>query len=64
MNNFINRDSELGLAVLGDLEQKVATQNLPVAADCRHALFSKAGFTLELEEQANRNKNIILTSGL
>jgi len=64
MNNFINRDSELSLSVLRDLEQKVAIRNLPVAADCRYALFSKAGFTLELEEQANRNKNIILTSGL
>jgi hypothetical protein len=64
MNNFINRDSELGLSVLGDLEQKVAIQNLPVAAVCRYALFSKAGFTSELEELANRNNNIILTSGL
>jgi hypothetical protein len=48
MNNFINRESEFGLGVLGDLEQKVAIQNLPVAADCRYALFSKAGFTSEL----------------
>jgi hypothetical protein len=64
MNNFINRESELGLALLRDLEHKVAIQNLPVAADCRYALFSKAGFTSELEELANRNKNVILTSGL
>jgi hypothetical protein len=64
MNNFSNRESELGIAVLRDLEQKVAIQNLPVAADCRYALFSKAGFTSELEEVANRNKNVILTSEL
>jgi len=64
MNNFINRDSKLGLAVLGDLEQKVATQNLPVVADCRLCTFQQSGSTSELEEQANRTKNIILTSGL
>jgi len=57
-------EHKLGIAVLRDLEQKVAIQNLPVAADCRYALFSKAGFTSELEELANRNKNVILTSGL
>ena len=64
MNNFINRESELGIAVFRGLEQKVAIQNLPVAADCRYALCSKAGITSELEELANRNKNMILTSGL
>jgi len=64
MNNFINRESELGIAVFRGLEQKVAIQNLPVAADCRYAHFSKAGITSELEELANRNKNMILTSGL
>jgi AAA+ ATPase superfamily predicted ATPase len=57
-------EHKLGIAVLRDLEQKVAIQNLPVAADCRYALFSKAGFTSEIEEAANRNKNVILTSGL
>ena len=57
-------DHKLGIAVLRDLEQKVAIQNLPVAADCRYILFNKAGFTSELEELANRNNNFILTSGL
>lgn len=37
-------EHKLGSATLRELEDKVSFQNLPVAADCRYALFSKAGF--------------------
>jgi hypothetical protein len=35
-----------------------------MAEDCRYILFSKSGFTSDLEKLAVEEKNIVLASGL
>jgi AAA+ ATPase superfamily predicted ATPase len=57
-------ENTMGIAVLRELEEKVASQNLPLAEDYRFVLFSKSGFTSDLENLAAERKNIVLTSGL
>jgi AAA+ ATPase superfamily predicted ATPase len=54
----------MGLSVFRELEEKVAIQNLPLADGCRYVLFSKSGFTPELEKLAGEEKNIVLADGL
>lgn len=57
-------DNKMGISVLRELEGKVRTHKLPLAEGCRYVLFSKSGFTPDLEELAANNKNIVLASGL
>jgi AAA+ ATPase superfamily predicted ATPase len=57
-------DNKIGISILRELEEKVLSYNLPMAEDCRYILFSKSGFTLDLEELAAENKTIVLVSGL
>jgi AAA+ ATPase superfamily predicted ATPase len=57
-------ENMMGLSVFRELEEKVASQNLPLAGECRYVLFSKSGFTPELEKLADEEKNIVLASGL
>ena len=51
MNNFINRDSELSLSVLRDLEQKVAIRNLPVAAEFVRVIQHRQGLRIACLEE-------------
>jgi AAA+ ATPase superfamily predicted ATPase len=57
-------DHKLGADTLSELKRKVISHKLPVAENCQYVLFSKAGFTAELENLAGDHKRIILTSGL
>ena len=57
-------DQKIGLSILRELQAKVLSQNLPLAEGCRYVLFSKVGFTAELEKLAVTDQNIVLSSGL
>lgn len=57
-------DHKLGSDILCELKRKVISHKLPVAETCQYVLFSKAGFTAELESLAVDHERIILTSGL
>jgi uncharacterized protein len=52
----------MGTSVLFELEEKVASQNLPLAEDCRFVLFSKSGSAPDLENLAIERNNIVLVS--
>jgi hypothetical protein len=54
----------MGVSIFQELEEKVISHNLPLAEDCRFVLFSKSGFTSDLEKLAAEGKSIVLTSGL
>lgn len=55
---------KIGLSVLRALENKVVMNNLPVSASCNYILFSKSGFTAELEHQAQKESRIVLVRSL
>lgn len=57
-------ENKIGISILRELEEKVLSYNLPMAEDCRFVLFSKSGFTSDLEKFAAETKNIVLASGL
>jgi AAA+ ATPase superfamily predicted ATPase len=57
-------ENKMGISIFRELEEKVISHNLPLAEDCRFVLFSKSGFTSDLEQLAAEGKNIVLTSGL
>ena len=55
---------KVGLSVLRALEEKVATNNLPVSATCNYVLFSKSGFTAELEQLAQNERRVVLVRSI
>ena len=57
-------ENKVGISTFHELEAKTASQCLPLAEDCRYILFSKSGFTSDLEELAAEKKTIVLVSGL
>jgi AAA+ ATPase superfamily predicted ATPase len=57
-------ENQMGISVFRDLKEKVTFHNLPLAENCRFVLFSKSGFTSDLEKLAAEEKNIVLASGL
>jgi hypothetical protein len=57
-------ENKMGISIFQELKEKVISHNLPLAEDCRFVLFSKSGFTSDLEKLAAEGKNIMLTSGL
>jgi AAA+ ATPase superfamily predicted ATPase len=57
-------ENKMGVSIFQELEEKVISHNLPLAEDCRFVLFSKSGFTSDLEQLAAEGKSIVLTSGL
>lgn len=57
-------ENKIGVSILRELEEKVIYQSLPSAVDLRYVLFSKSGFTSDLEALANGKKNIVLVSGM
>jgi hypothetical protein len=57
-------ENKMGISIFRELEEKVISHNLPLAEDCRFVLFSKSGFTSDLEKLAAEGKSIVLTSGL
>ena len=57
-------EKKMGISIFRELEEKIIYHNLPMAKDCRFVLFSKSGFSSELEHLAVEGKNIVLTSGL
>lgn len=54
----------VGLSVLKSLQDKVTSNKLPVTVDCKYLLFSKSGFSEELQRTAKENKNVILVKEL
>lgn len=57
-------ENTMGVSILQELEEKVLTHKLPLAPDCRYVLFSRSGFTSDLQNLAVAKKNIVLESGL
>jgi hypothetical protein len=57
-------ENKMGISIFRELEEKVIKHNLPMAEDCHFVLFSKSGFTSDLEQLAAERKNIVLTSEL
>jgi hypothetical protein len=57
-------ENKIGISLFRELEEKVLSYNLPMAEDCRYILFSKSGFTSDLEKLAAEKKTIVLVSGL
>jgi AAA+ ATPase superfamily predicted ATPase len=57
-------ENKLGISILRELEEKIRSYNLPMAEDSSYILFSKSGFTSDLEELAAGKKNIVLVSSL
>jgi len=57
-------ENKIGISIFRELEEKVLSYNLPLAGDSRYVLFSKSGFTSDLEELAAVKKNIFLVTGL
>jgi len=55
---------KMGVFIFQELKEKVITHNLPSAEDCRFVLFSKSGFTSDLEKFVAEAKNIVLAAGL
>lgn len=51
---------KVGLSVLNELRQKLAENALPCARDCRHVLFSRAGFSDELMAAAAADPRVHL----
>jgi AAA+ ATPase superfamily predicted ATPase len=56
-------ENKMGFSVLRDLEEKVISHKIPLAADCRFILFSKSGFASELQDFAAGKENLVLVSG-
>lgn len=56
-------ENKIGISLFRELEEKVFSYNLPMAEDGRYILFSKSGFTFDLQEFAVGKKNIVLVSG-
>jgi len=57
-------DHIVGLSVLKKLQDTINTQNLPVSSACKFLLFSKAGFSHDLEKLAEENETILLVSSV
>jgi len=55
---------KVGISVLKELRGKVADNKLPLAANCRYVLFSRAGFTPDLVTMAEEEDRIILVRSL
>ena len=57
-------ENKMGISIFQKLEEKVIAHKLLLAENCRFVLFSKSGFTSDLEKLAAEEKNIVLASGL
>ena len=57
-------ENKMGISIYKELEEKVIAHNLPLAENSRFVLFSKSGFTSDLEKLAAEEKSIVLASGL
>jgi AAA+ ATPase superfamily predicted ATPase len=55
---------KIGLSVYKDLQSKIKSNKLPLAPDCRYLLFSKSGFTQDLEDMAKKESHIHLINSL
>jgi AAA+ ATPase superfamily predicted ATPase len=57
-------ENKMGISIFQKLEEKLIAHKLLLAENCRFVLFSKSGFTSDLEKLAAEEKNIVLASGL
>ena len=55
---------KVGLSIFHELRDKVEKHALPVTRDCTYVLFSRSGFTDELQEQAATNENLALIDSI
>ncbi len=53
-------NKKMGMAVLDDLNAKITDNNLPVANGCHTILFSKNGFSSDLERHAESEPSLVL----
>jgi len=56
--------NQVGLSVLRSLQKKVTDNKLPASPTCKYILFSKSGFSTELQQHVETNENIILIRSL
>ena len=55
---------KVGMSVYRELHDKVTKNNLPVTPHCKYLLFSRSGFTDELEQRETRDDNLLLVRSL
>lgn len=55
---------KVGLSIFHKLCDKVMEYRLPVTRDCKYVLFSRSGFTDELQEHAATNENLVLIGSI
>ena len=49
-------DKKVGLSVYKELQSKIKSNKLPIAPNCRYLLFSKSGFSADLENEAKKRE--------
>ncbi len=54
----------VGISVFHSLRERVVAAKLPVASSCKYLLFSKSGFSPDLEQVGATDKNLILINSL
>lgn len=54
----------VGMSVLKNLKQKIIINNLPISSSCRYLLFSKSGFSAEIQKEAENNSQLLLINSL
>lgn len=55
---------KIGLSVYKELQNKIVSNKLPLAQNCRHLLFSKSGFTQDLKDVAKKESRLLLINSL
>ena len=55
---------KIGLSVYRELQNKIASNQLPLTPNCRYLLFSKSGFTRDLKDIAKKESHLLLISSL
>ena len=55
---------KVGLSVYRALQDKIATNKLPLSSNCHYLLFSNSGFTQDLKAIAQKESRLILISSL
>ncbi len=55
---------KVGMSFYHELRDKVAKHDLPVTPQCKYLLFSRSGFTDELEQQEIRDDSFSLVGSL
>ena len=55
---------KIGLSIYRKLQDKIVSNKLPLSPNCRYLLFSKSGFTQDLEDMAQKESRLLLINSL